>query len=325
MLFKFVAGVTNNILVLFCIAGFILCIESGAVQAATDKMPELKVGYIPIVDAAQLYVAKDLNLFRKHGINVKLLAFAGGAKIIQALSVGELDVGFTGTVPLIQANSRGLPIRAITGGSIQDKSSPYQALVTPKNSSILQANQLVGATIGVNVFKSIDHSFTLAWLQKHGIDTKSIKFVEIPFPEMEAALTTGQIQAASMIEPFITLAEGRDSIKILDYHIVDVKPEFEMTTYVVSADYADKDRKELKAFQAAINEATDLINSGKANLQKSISTNTKLDKKLVRQIAVPRFGKTLTLENLEFTSSLLMKLGFIEKSPKVEDLILTLD
>lgn len=321
-IFKSLSAVT---LISLCMAAFMAGCDSKVEQAATDKLPELKVGYIPIADAAQLYVANDLDLFRKHGIAVKLIAFSGGAKIIQALSVGELDVGFTGTVPLIQANSRGLKIRAITGGSIQSTQNPYQALVVPTKSNITLPKQLVGATIGVNVFKSIDHSFTLAWLEKHGVDTKSVKFVEIPFPQMEAALSSGQIQAASMIEPFITLAKNRQGIRILDHHIVDVKPEFEMTTYVVSSDKVNEHRKEFKAFQSAIDEATNLINSGNTNLAKTISKNTKLDEQTVSAMAVPRFGNKLAPDNLKFVSDMLIKLGFIETPPNINELILDLN
>lgn len=339
LLRKIIKSLSILILILLCIAVFIAYgdkwrdqvttfiagVYKWSDQATTDKLPELKVGYIPIADAAQLYVAKDMNLFRKHGIAVKPIAFAGGSKIIQALSVGELDVGFTGTVPLVQANSRGLKIRAITGGSIQNTQNPYQAIVVPEGSNITLPNQLTGATIGVNVFKSIDHCFTLAWLEKHGVEAKSVKFVEIPFPQMEAALSSGQIQAASMIEPFITLAKTRHDVRVLDYHIVDVKPEFEMTTYVVASDKVKNLRKEFKAFQLAINEATDLINRGGINLSKTISENTKLDQQTVSQMTVPGFGNKLTTANLDFVSIMLIKLGFIEKAPKSEELILTLD
>lgn len=291
----------------------------------TNKLPELRVGYIPIADAAQLYVAQDLDLFRKHGITVKSISFAGGAKIIQALSVGELDVGFTGTVPLVQANSRGLQVRAITGGSIQSVKNPYQALVVPENSDITLPEQLAGATIGVNVFKSIDHSFTLAWLEKNNVDVKSIKFVEIPFPQMEAALSSGQIQASSMIEPFITLAKERHGIRIFNNYVVEVKPEFEMTTYAVAYDKISEHRNEFKAFQLAINEATDLINTNKVNLVNTISKNINLDEKIASEMVVPSFGNKITVDTLEFVSAMLVKLGFIETTPKLEELIVDLN
>ncbi len=304
---------------------FIAGIYEWSEQGVTDKLPELRVGYIPIADAAQLYVAQDLDLFRKQGITVKPIAFAGGAKIIQALSAGELDVGFTGTVPLVQANSRGLQIRAITGGSVQSVKNPYQALVVPENSNITTPKQLSGTTIGVNVFKSIDHSFTLAWLEKNGVETKSIKFVEIPFPQMEAALSSGQIQASSMIEPFITLAKERHGVRVLNYYVVDVKPEFEMTTYVVTLDKVNEHHKEFKAFQLAIGEATILINSDKANLVNAIAKNTKLDEKTVSKMTIPSFGNKITVNNIEFVSNMLLKLGFIEKTPNLKELILDLN
>ena len=294
-------------------------------QSITSELPELRVGYIPITDAAQLYVANDLGIFNKHGIVVKTIAFTSGAKIIQALSIGELDVGFTGTVPLIQANSRGLELKAITGGSVQNQQNAYQALVVSAVSDIFQPQQLEGKTIGINAFKSIDHAFTLAWLEKHKVNLQTTKFVEIPFPQMEAALSSGQIQASSMIEPYITIAEDRQALRILDHHIVDIKPEFEMTTYVVSASEVNKMQKEFKAFQSAINEATDLINQGNIDLTKIISENIKLDEQTTRKMIVPSFDNELTMDNLKFVSDMLINLGFIEKTPDLESLVLDLN
>ncbi len=43
---------------LFIVVSIIGC-GKGDAPVTSNKLPELKVGYIPIADAAQLYVAKD--------------------------------------------------------------------------------------------------------------------------------------------------------------------------------------------------------------------------------------------------------------------------
>lgn len=290
--------------------------ENGA-----STLSELRVGYIPIADASQLYVANDLDIFSKHGLEVKPIAFSGGAKIIQALAAGELDIGFTGTVPLVQANAQGLKIQAITGGAVQSTVNAYQALVVAENSDITTPKQLEGKTIGINAFRSIDHAFTLMWLEKNGVNIDTIKFVEIPFPQMEAVLSSGQIQASSLIEPFITLAKNRQAIRVLDYHIVDVKPEFEMTTYAVDADKIEGNQEKFAAFQLAISEATSLINQGELNMAAIISKNTGLDEQTTSEMVFPSFSNQLTIDNLKFVSDMLVQLGFIETSPDLDSLL----
>lgn len=294
-------------------------------QPSISEHSELRVGYIPIADATQLYVANDLDIFKKHGIVVKLIPFTSGSKIIQALSIGELDVGFTGTIPLVQANSRGLELKAIAGGSVQTQRNAYQALVVSTKSEISQPLQLEGKTIGINAFKSIDHAFTLTWLKKNQVNLQKIKFIEIPFTQMEAALSSDQIQASSMIEPYITIAKERQNIRILDYHVVDIKPEFEMTTYVVSANDVQKKQTEFKAFQLAINEATDLINQDNIDLPRIIAKNTKLDEQTTKEMTIPKFDNKLTTDNLRFVSNMLINLGFIENTPDLESLYLDLN
>jgi len=43
-----------------------------------EKSEKLKVGYIPISECVQLYVAKDLGYFKKYNVDVELVSLAGG-------------------------------------------------------------------------------------------------------------------------------------------------------------------------------------------------------------------------------------------------------
>lgn len=63
---------------------------------------------------------------------------------------------------------------------------------------------------GTRVFRGIPTSFTqfatLEWLKKNGVDPSSVKFVELPYPAMQAAMEAGRIDAALLAEPAMTVA-----------------------------------------------------------------------------------------------------------------------
>src|SRR5437764_462654 len=80
----------------------------------------LQVGYIPIADAGQLLVAQHEGYFAAEGLQVELVPFAGGAPIIEAIGTGDLHIGLSGTVPLIQATTQGRSLAAFAGASRQD-------------------------------------------------------------------------------------------------------------------------------------------------------------------------------------------------------------
>ena len=46
----------------------------------------------------------------------------------------------------------------------------------------------------------------MAWVDKNGGSATKVKFVEIPFPNMEAALVAGKVDAISIQEPFAAVA-----------------------------------------------------------------------------------------------------------------------
>ena len=43
-----------------------------------------------------------------------------------------------------------------------------------------------------------------ASLEKQGVDISKLKYTEIPFPEMNAALEKGRVDGACVVEPFVS-------------------------------------------------------------------------------------------------------------------------
>jgi len=46
------------------------------------------------------------------------------------------------------------------------------------------------------------------WLDKAGVDSKSVKFLEVPYPQMQAALEQGRVDVTLPAEPFLTAARA---------------------------------------------------------------------------------------------------------------------
>jgi NitT/TauT family transport system substrate-binding protein len=86
----------------------------------SKKSNTLKVGYIPIADCAQLYVAMEKGYFIDENLNIELLNLPGGAKILEALAGNSVDIGYSNVVSLILARDSGLDFVSLTGGPIED-------------------------------------------------------------------------------------------------------------------------------------------------------------------------------------------------------------
>ncbi len=60
--------------------------------AARAQQEAVRVGYVPIISNAGVYIAIERGYFREQGIGNEMSTFASAAKMLSALTVGELDV-----------------------------------------------------------------------------------------------------------------------------------------------------------------------------------------------------------------------------------------
>src|SRR5689334_25411176 len=66
-------------------------------------------------DHAGLYVAQDLGLFRKYGLDVNLTYTAGAAQVIQTMMAGENQVATAGGSGVVDADMGGADLIAVAG------------------------------------------------------------------------------------------------------------------------------------------------------------------------------------------------------------------
>ena len=74
----------------------------------------------------------------------------------------------------------------------------------------------------------------MAWIDKNGGSSAKVKFVEVPFPQMEATLSAGKIDAISVHEPFATAAIEKGNTRLLAHPWGDVLPKFLIASWFAS-------------------------------------------------------------------------------------------
>ena len=105
----------------------------------TPQQPEkVKIGLIPIADVAPVFVGIKQGYFKEQGIELEPQFAAGGAAITPAVLSGDFDIGFSNTVSLLIAASKGLPVQIVSQGVLggPDESKPWADVLIPKDSDI---------------------------------------------------------------------------------------------------------------------------------------------------------------------------------------------
>ena len=158
-----------------------------------SEQTTLRVGVIPIADVAPLYLGIKQGFFEDQNLKIEPQLAEGGAAITPAVLSGDFQIGFSNTVSLLIAASKDLPVTIISqgvlGGKTEDEA--WADLLVLKDGPIKEPKDLEGKTIAVNTLKNICEVTIRASLADMGVDDSTLKFTEVPFPDMNAALEAG--------------------------------------------------------------------------------------------------------------------------------------
>src|SRR5919112_903391 len=80
----------------------------------------VRVGVIPIVGAAPIFVANGQGWTKADGLDLKFTTFESGPNMIQALASGTIDVYVAGIAPLAVARTKGIDVKVVAATAIEE-------------------------------------------------------------------------------------------------------------------------------------------------------------------------------------------------------------
>jgi NitT/TauT family transport system substrate-binding protein len=173
----------------------------------------------------------------------------------------------------------------------------------------------------VNTLNNIVHLMAMAWIDKHGAEASKVKFVELPFPQMEAALVAGRVDAVSIHEPFATAALAKATTRVLAHPWGDVIPKFLIAGWFASGTWIQKNKEAVQAFVRAINRGIEAIQADPAGARNAMAKWSGLSADLVGKIGLPVFETRLTEQDLQVTVDLTHKYKLIMRPFKAREVM----
>jgi NitT/TauT family transport system substrate-binding protein len=256
-------------------------------QVAAEKPAEpvtLKIGQLPVIDGLPFWVAEKQDYYKKQGVNVELITFKSALERDAALESGQIDGALTDLLASTTLYAKGtkLQITSLALGATKEE-GPMAILAAP-NSGITSVEQLKGVEIGIST-NSVIHYVTEKLLLENGFKPDEIKVTNIAqIPVRFEALMSGQIKAATLPEPLLSLAVAKGAKVILS----DVNAKLNYShSVIVFTDKAiqekgDGIKKFFHAYNAAVldikekpNEFKELL-AAKANLPAEIKDSYKV-------------------------------------------------
>jgi NitT/TauT family transport system substrate-binding protein len=233
----------------------------------------LNVGVVPAMDSAGFFVALHQGLFAKEGLTINYTPAVSSETAVKSQMANQLDITAGNYVSYIQEVAQNhAPLEIIAEGSIMQQGA--QVVFTMPGSKIKSLADLRGHVLGVNAPFNIDYLLDVSVLNENGISQHAVKFPaqQIPFPTMAAALSSGKIDAATMPEPFASLAEQQlGAVTVADLN-QGATQDFPIEGYVVTKAWAQKYPNTLKRFLAALEQGQEIADTNRSAVESAFET-----------------------------------------------------
>jgi NitT/TauT family transport system substrate-binding protein len=243
-------------------AAFALALALSALQAAHGQTALTVVRAVgPPNDGfkAVFYGVKS-GIFKKYGLDVQTSIVASGAAAAAALSGGGADIAYTNILTLIQAHTHNVPMVFVAAGNLQAPGKTQTDMLVSVDSPIKSGRDLSGKTLGSASLRDINAAASLAWIDKTGGDSKTVKVVEVPASAGAAFLEEHRADAVTLNEPAVSLAVATGKVRILaaPYDAVGAG----MTAgFAAMEPYVTANRDVMERFAKAMHEASAYTNA----------------------------------------------------------------
>lgn len=178
---------------------FLLFVVSMTGIATAAETPVFKIGYLPITHSLAVVVADKLNTGKYKNSKPELVKFSSWPELLDAYNSGKVQAVSELLVLALAGAEKGVP------ESVVALSHRHGDILTVAK-DINSVRDLKGKRVAIPHRMSVHNILLSQALKKEGLTLKDVEWIELPPPDMPAALARGDIKAFIVAEPFGTKA-----------------------------------------------------------------------------------------------------------------------
>lgn len=296
--------------------------EDSSSDSSAGGKDTIDIGAISIADTAPVQIAQKKGLFEKHDIKANVSSVQGGAASVTGVVSGQFDFAFANTTSLLTGREQGLPLKVVANGvnSTGKQGEDFSAVMVKKDSSIKDASGLEGKKVAVNNLKNIGDTTVRASVRKANGDPDKVNFVEMPFPDMPAALDKGRVDAAWVVEPFVSAIKGQGG-RAVAWNFADAADNLTVAMYFTTEQFAQENPDLVKRFTATMKEALAYCDSHPDEVRGMLGDYTKIPAEAIPNITLPKWPEEINEESVATIGELAKGDGVLKEDADVEALL----
>lgn len=325
-----VLGVIPAVAALLVVAGCGLFSEATSDSAddgaAAVEKARIKIAVIPSTDMAPLWVADQKGYFTDEGLDVEIVTLGGGNEVMPNLLEGTVDFAFASYPLLVRAQQQGkgaVDIKIVADASAARPDTT--AVVVSKDSPLRSAADLEGKKIAVTSIGSMADLAVLAGMRAARADTSGIQWQVMKFPDMLPKLRTGEIDAAFLAEPFVSIAQAKFGVWTVFQPMVGQLEGIALNGYAALAPTTDKYPNTVAAFQRAMRTAHREAGTpeGEDAIRQALVHEANVEPGIAPVLHLPAYPLTTDPTRLQRVPDLLQEFGIITQRLDIKSMIVS--
>jgi NitT/TauT family transport system substrate-binding protein len=297
---------------------------------ASSGEPVVKVGVVPGIDNATLYLATKRGDFARAGIDVQIVKFTSVDSELRALTGGQVNVaaGDYGHLfarqPALQKNA----FKILADG--YDAAPGVVQLMTMPDSPVKTPGDLVNRVIGApdsNTVSgeptSVPNSLLIASatsvLTSLDVNLSAVRWKNMSQQQEVSELVHGQLHAVLLTEPYIYQAQQAGAVELVDA-CSGATAGIPLSGYFTSTSWSQDKAQEVAAFRAGLTQANAQA-SMPGPVQAVLPAYAKLNKQEAALITTGVYPLTTITADLQRTADLMWGSGMITKRLDVAKMI----
>ncbi|NEK58628.1 ABC transporter substrate-binding protein [Geodermatophilus sabuli] len=295
---------------------------SGGGEGGGGELRQVTAGLLPVAVTGALVAGIEQGFFEDHGLDVTIETGQGGAALLPAVASGEMEFATSNPVSLLQARDQGLDVRVVGHwtSTLEEGDEDVNGVVASAASGVTSAAGLAGKRIAVNTLNGMGQLTIDEAVRQDGGDPSGISYVELPFPDMPAALEAGNVDAVWVPEPFLTqlIAAGNP---VASYSSKESVPGHPTQLFFTSGQLAESDPQLVEDFTAALEETLTWADENPDAVREAGAEFLELPAGALADVRIEAFGTDLRREQIERMGELMVDAGLLDGEPDVEGLL----
>lgn len=290
-----------------------------------ERVPKpVVIGTLPTEDMLPLWVAEELGLFADFDLDdVEIVTFQAAQERDAAMVAGEIDAFMGDIIAAAQLQAAGTPVTIAT---VMLGATPEEGrfgIVAAPESGFSDLTALAGVPVGTSS-NTIQEYVLDGLMRQAGVPAEDVVVEEVKkVPVRFDLLMQGQLKAAALPEPLLTLAETEGAVLLAD----DTTGEnLSQTVLVFSEEYLSEDGgvDTMSALLDAWNAGVEVVNEDPDAWRELLVEQARLPEPIKDTYSVNVYpsAQIPTVEQVEAVIDWMLGKGLLDTPLTYEDLVL---